>query len=120
MPDGFQLHRRLQQVSKHKKSMFETGQGFDWGTAEALAFGSLLLEDIHVRLRYSIFYCCDSPVHYCVVPSGQDVERGTFSHRHAVLHDQSCKDVKPYVALNSLEGKQVSLLLSGFSYLIGR
>lgn len=42
----------------------------DWGTAEALAFGTLLLEGNHVRL------------------TGQDVERGTFSHRHAVLHDQ--------------------------------
>lgn len=46
------------------------GQGIDWATAEALAFGSLLAEGTHVRL------------------SGQDVERGTFSHRHAVLHDQ--------------------------------
>ena len=44
--------------------------GFDWGTAEALAFGSLAQEGVKVRL------------------SGQDSERGTFSHRHAVLHDQ--------------------------------
>jgi 2-oxoglutarate dehydrogenase E1 component len=42
----------------------------DWATAEALAFSTLLSEGNHVRL------------------SGQDVERGTFSHRHAVLHDQ--------------------------------
>ena len=46
------------------------GEGIDWATAEALAFGSLLAEGTHVRL------------------SGQDVERGTFSQRHAVLHDQ--------------------------------
>lgn len=45
-------------------------QGVDWATAEALAFGTLIVEGNHVRL------------------SGQDVERGTFSHRHAVLHDQ--------------------------------
>jgi 2-oxoglutarate dehydrogenase E1 component len=49
---------------------YSTGKGFDWGTAEAMAFGSLLAEGVHVRL------------------SGQDVERGTFSHRHVVLHDQ--------------------------------
>lgn len=53
----------------HEQSIVE-GQGVDWGTAEALAFGTLLLEGNHVRL------------------TGQDVERGTFSHRHAVLHDQ--------------------------------
>lgn len=50
--------------------MIETGQGVDWATAEALAFATLLVEGNHVRL------------------SGQDVERGTFSHRHSVLHDQ--------------------------------
>lgn len=50
--------------------MIETGEGIDWAVGEALAFATLLVEGNHVRL------------------SGQDVERGTFSHRHAVLHDQ--------------------------------
>ena len=50
-----------------RKAMIETGQGVDWATAEALAFGTLLAEGNHVRL------------------SGQDVERGTFSHRHALV-----------------------------------
>lgn len=52
------------------RQSIEEGKGINWGTAEALAFGTLLLEGNHVRL------------------TGQDVERGTFSHRHAVVHDQ--------------------------------
>eukprot|EP00904_Undaria_pinnatifida_P004984 jgi/Undpi1/1615/HiC_scaffold_11.g05005.m1 len=58
------------------------GEGIDWGTAEALAFGTLLLEGNHVRL------------------TGQDVERGTFSHRHAVLHDQETNET--HTPLNHL------------------
>lgn len=59
----------------------------DWALGEALAFGSLLIEGTHVRL------------------SGQDVERGTFSHRHHVLHDQE-KDLSTYVPLNHLSVSQ--------------
>ena len=70
VPDSVKLHPSLTRIMKAKEEMVRTGEGFDWGTAEALAFGSLLLEGNRVRL------------------SGQDVERGTFSHRHAVLHDQ--------------------------------
>lgn len=50
--------------------MIETGEGIDWAVGEALAFATLIVEGNHVRL------------------SGQDVERGTFSHRHSVIHDQ--------------------------------
>jgi len=53
-----------------RAAMIESGEGIDWAVAEALAFATLIVEGNHVRL------------------SGQDVERGTFSHRHAVLHDQ--------------------------------
>lgn len=70
VPEGFKLHSNLAKMLQQKKAMIETGTGIDWATAEALAFGSLLTEGIPVRI------------------SGQDVERGTFSHRHAVLHDQ--------------------------------
>jgi 2-oxoglutarate dehydrogenase E1 component len=70
VPEGFHLHRSLVRQFARKASMFESGKGIDWATAEALAFGSLLLEGCPVRL------------------SGQDSGRGTFSHRHAVQVDQ--------------------------------
>jgi len=76
--------------------MFETGKDIDWATAEALAFGTLLLEGFHVRL------------------SGQDVERGTFSHRHAVLHDQITG--AEYTPLNNIAG-QTSFLSIQNSFL---
>ena len=63
--EGFNLHRALTRQLKAKDKMFETGEGFDWATAEALAFGTLALEGHPVRL------------------SGQDSERGTFSQRHS-------------------------------------
>jgi 2-oxoglutarate dehydrogenase E1 component len=68
-PAGFQPHPRLaKQLERRREAVGEAG-GIDWGHAEALAFASLLREGIGVRL------------------TGQDTERGTFSHRHAVLHD---------------------------------
>jgi 2-oxoglutarate dehydrogenase E1 component len=70
VPEGFNLHRALTRQLKAKNAMFETGLGLDWATAEALAFGSLVLEGHPVRL------------------SGQDSERGTFSQRHAAWIDQ--------------------------------
>ena len=64
------------------------------GTAEALAFGSLLLDGVHVRL------------------SGEDVERGTFSHRHAVVHDQIRRDPTPtYTPLEHLPGKKAQFMV---------
>ena len=68
-PTGFNAHPRLgKQLERRREAMGEAG-GIDWGHAESLAFASLLSEGTSVRL------------------SGQDAERGTFSHRHAVLHD---------------------------------
>ncbi len=86
LPEGFNVNSKIARQLEQKKEMFETGQGFDWGTAEAMAFGSLLLEDIPVRL------------------SGQDCQRGTFSHRHSVLHDQ--KNDTLYTPLNNLKEGQ--------------
>ncbi|GAM19736.1 hypothetical protein SAMD00019534_029110 [Acytostelium subglobosum LB1] len=83
VPQGFEPHTTIKRILKEKADMFEKGSGFDWATAEALAFGSLLLDGNHVRL------------------SGQDVERGTFSHRHAVIHDQ--KNGSTHTPLQTLE-----------------
>jgi len=70
VPKDFHLHRTIARQLEAKARMLETGEGIDWATAEALAFGTLLDEDYPVRL------------------SGQDSARGTFSQRHAVLVDQ--------------------------------
>jgi 2-oxoglutarate dehydrogenase E1 component len=68
-PDGMHVHPRLaKQLERRRAAMGGEGD-VDWGHAEALAFASLLADGIDVRF------------------TGQDVERGTFSHRHAVLHD---------------------------------
>ncbi|WP_172299301.1 2-oxoglutarate dehydrogenase E1 component [Pseudoruegeria sp. HB172150] len=64
-PEGFPLHRTVGRLLEAKAEMFSTGKGFDWATAEALAFGSLLTEGYPVRL------------------AGQDSTRGTFSQRHS-------------------------------------
>ncbi|PIO56420.1 hypothetical protein TELCIR_22181, partial [Teladorsagia circumcincta] len=85
-PEGFHLHRGLERILKGRKQMLKENS-LDWACGEALAFGSLLKENIHVRL------------------SGQDVERGTFSHRHHVLHDQLI-DQKTYNPLNDLQDGQ--------------
>eukprot|EP00658_Telonema_sp_P-2_P082700 TRINITY_DN8790_c0_g1_i5.p1 TRINITY_DN8790_c0_g1~~TRINITY_DN8790_c0_g1_i5.p1 ORF type:complete len:999 (+),score=274.18 TRINITY_DN8790_c0_g1_i5:220-3216(+) len=82
IPEGFKAHRGVQRVYKNKAAAIDKGVGIDWATAEALAFGSLLNEGNHVRL------------------SGQDVQRGTFSHRHAVLTEQSTGE--KYIPLNSI------------------
>lgn len=73
--------------------MMKTGNGIDWGTAEAMSFGSLLVEGKHIRL------------------SGQDVQRGTFSHRHAVLHDQKIIGRK-HIPLSLLSDKQAKFTVT--------
>jgi 2-oxoglutarate dehydrogenase E1 component len=86
VPDGLTVNRKIVRQLQDKAKMFDTGTGFDWGTAEALAFGSLALEGFRVRL------------------SGQDVGRGTFSHRHAILVDQETE--RTWVPLNHLRAGQ--------------
>jgi 2-oxoglutarate dehydrogenase E1 component len=67
-PQGFKLHPTLQRTLPRRREALTAG-GIDWGHAEALAFASLLVEGVNIRL------------------TGQDAERGTFSHRQAVLHE---------------------------------
>ncbi|MCE2391364.1 MAG: 2-oxoglutarate dehydrogenase E1 component [Proteobacteria bacterium] len=68
-PEGFTPNPKLERMLSERRDAVHAGGPLDWGTAEALALGSLLREGTTVRL------------------TGQDAERGTFSHRHAVLHD---------------------------------
>ncbi|NDF11394.1 MAG: 2-oxoglutarate dehydrogenase E1 component [Proteobacteria bacterium] len=85
-PEGVVLNKKIERLLEAKAKMFETGEGFDWATGEALAFGSLLLEGTSVRL------------------TGQDVVRGTFSHRHSGLVDQT--NDNRYFPLKNLDPKQ--------------
>ncbi len=86
VPEDFHLHPKLEKFMESRREMFETGQGFDWSAAEALAFGSLIDDGFGVRL------------------SGQDCGRGTFSQRHAILHDQ--EDGSRYRSLEHVRDDQ--------------
>ena len=85
-PDDFPMHKTVERLLESKKKMFETGEGFDWATGEALAFGSLLTEGYPVRL------------------SGQDSSRGTFSQRHSALINQDTEE--RYYPLNNIREGQ--------------
>ncbi|MCB2087691.1 MAG: 2-oxoglutarate dehydrogenase E1 component, partial [Sphingomonadaceae bacterium] len=82
VPEHVTIHKTLGRVIEAKREMFASGEGFDWATAEALAYGSLVTEGFGVRL------------------SGQDSGRGTFSQRHAVWVDQ--KTEEKYIPLCQL------------------
>ncbi|WP_164738109.1 2-oxoglutarate dehydrogenase E1 component [Frigidibacter oleivorans] len=88
-PEGFDLHKTVGRQLEAKAKMFETGQGFDWATAEALAFGGLVAEGFPVRL------------------SGQDCIRGTFSQRHSAFVDQTTEE--RYFPLNHIKPGQARL-----------
>ncbi len=95
VPEGLTIHKTLSRVIEAKKTMFDTGENFDWATGEALAFGALLSEGYGVRL------------------SGQDSGRGTFSQRHAVWVDQT--DEHKYVPLNEIPHGRFEVLDSPLS-----
>jgi 2-oxoglutarate dehydrogenase E1 component len=91
-PEGFTPHKNLARIIATRGKTVADGTNIDWSTAEALAFGALCLEGTHVRI------------------SGQDVERGTFSQRHAVVHDQ--ENESTYVALKHLGSEQGSFTVT--------
>ncbi|WP_375254717.1 2-oxoglutarate dehydrogenase E1 component [Yoonia sp.] len=85
-PENFPLHKTIGRLIENKAKMFDSGEGLDWATGEALAFGSLLTEGYPVRL------------------SGQDCTRGTFSHRHSGLINQDNEE--RYYPLNNIRKGQ--------------
>ena len=95
-PD-FKIHRAMERILKARNEMVDNRE-CDWAMAEAFAFGSLLKEGVHVRL------------------SGQDVERGTFSHRHHVLHHQT-RDKSTYKPLANLYPDQAPYSMCNILYL---
>ena len=101
IPDGFSPLGKINRLYKSSRKLIDSGK-VDWALAELLAYGTILLEGKNVRM------------------SGQDVKRGTFSHRHAVLHD--VKTDEEYNRLNHMskdQGKYMiyNSLLSEFGVL---
>ncbi|MCA8833080.1 2-oxoglutarate dehydrogenase E1 component [Hymenobacter pini] len=89
LPEGFRPLKQIEKLMEERKKMFFETRTLNWAAGELLAYGSLLAEKHIVRL------------------SGQDVQRGTFSHRHAVLHDAETS--APYNSLNYIEEGQETL-----------
>jgi len=85
-PETFHLHKKLSRQFERRRKMFYDDQKVDWGLAEALAFGTLLMDGTRIRM------------------SGQDTRRGTFSQRHAVVYDQDTNE--EYVPLNHIRENQ--------------
>ena len=105
-PPDFPINKKLSRIIEQKKDTFKKQKGIDWSTGEALAFGSLLNEGYAVRL------------------SGQDVGRGTFSHRHAIWYNQEnewkyvpLKHIKPGQPRYEVHDSPLSeLAVLGFEY----
>ncbi|MBO7380124.1 MAG: 2-oxoglutarate dehydrogenase E1 component, partial [Neisseriaceae bacterium] len=94
IPSDFSLHRTVAKVIENRREMGKGNQPLDWGMAETLAYASLLTKGIGVRI------------------SGEDSGRGTFSHRHAVLHDQNREkwDQGTFVPLQNLAENQAGFV----------
>jgi 2-oxoglutarate dehydrogenase E1 component len=90
-PEGFNTHKNVVKMLQYRGEAVDKDQDLNWAMGELLAYGTLLLEGHAVRV------------------TGQDVERGTFSHRHAVIFDQ--KTGEGYTALNALGEKQAKFCI---------
>jgi 2-oxoglutarate dehydrogenase E1 component len=90
VPANFKLHPRVEKIMADRRAMVEGKHPIDWGMGEILAYASLLDQNYGVRL------------------SGEDVGRGTFSHRHSVLHDQNREkwDLGTWIPLQHLKEGQ--------------
>ena len=88
-PADFKIHKTLSRILDQKRKMIDSGEGIDWATAEALAFGTLMQDGFGVRL------------------SGQDSRRGTFSQRHGVFVDQETEN--NYTPLRHIEGANATI-----------
>ena len=90
LPEGKNFLRKIKKLIEERRTIYFEKKELDWGTSELLAYGTLLKENFNVRI------------------SGQDVERGTFSHRHAVLTVENTNDKKEekIILLNNISSKQ--------------
>ncbi len=95
VPGDFAIHKKLVRFMEDRKKSIVDGVGIDWGTGETLAYATLLAEGHSIRI------------------SGQDVERGTFTHRHAVLHD--VKTGKEYTPLTQIAPNQGECIIQNSS-----
>jgi 2-oxoglutarate dehydrogenase E1 component len=86
LPPNFNINPKIKRQLETKLKLFEADEGIDWAFAEALAWGSLMMEGLHVRL------------------SGQDCARGTFSQRHAIFYDAKTRE--KYIPLMEMEGRE--------------
>ncbi len=91
MPNDFNIHPKLDRFYAGRLKAVNEGKGIDWGNGETLAYATLLKEGFPIRL------------------SGQDVQRGTFTHRHAVLHDFETGN--NYIPLNHIGGEQAEFII---------
>ena len=89
VPEGFQLNAKLERQLERRREAAQAGEGIDWAQAEALAFGSLLVDGVPIRL------------------TGQDTERGTFSQRHLVFHD--ARTGLAYAPIQHLDGARAPI-----------
>ncbi|AET40156.1 alpha-ketoglutarate dehydrogenase KGD1 Ecym_5401 [Eremothecium cymbalariae DBVPG len=94
-PKDFEVHKNLKRILTSRGKAIDGEKGIDWSTGEALAFGTMLLDGYDIRV------------------SGEDVERGTFSQRHAVLHDQNSENT--YTPLQHISKDQADFTICNSS-----